>query len=135
MTKLVQRKKGDNVFTVSFHDKPFSQGILIDQLAFGSFDRIYDAKGLETMFIKLSNIGVNGIKYIIQGTQIEFTNLSDLVDADFTKTLEAEAVIAGGANSEFTEDLMGPEVTAVRIRLAIAMTALTSTVVGIVSAD
>ena len=135
MTKLVQRKKGDNVFTVSFHDKPFSQGILIDQLAFGSFDRIYDSKGLETMFIKLSNIGVNGIKYIIDATQIEFINLSDLVDADFTKTLEAQAVIAGGANVEFTEDLMGPEVTAVRVRLAVAMTALDSTIVGIVSAD
>lgn len=135
MTKLVQRKKGDNVFTVSFHDKVFSGGLAVNDISFGNVDRIYDTKGLETMFIKLSNIGVNGVKYIIQGTQIEFTNLSDLVDADFTKTLEAQAVIAGGGDVEFTEDLMGPEVTAVRIRLAIALTALTSTVVGIVSAD
>jgi len=135
LTKLVQRKKGDNVFTVSFHDKVFSGGLAVNDISFGNVDRIYDTKGLETMFIKLSNIGVNGVKYIIQGTQIEFTNLSDLVDADFTKTLEAQAVIAGGGDVEFTEDLMGPEVTAVRIRLAIALTALTSTVVGIVSAD
>ena len=135
MTKLVQRKKGDNIFTVSFHDKPFSQGILLDDINFGSVDRIYDTKGIETMFIKLSNIGANGIKYLIDATQIEFTNLSDLVDADFTKTLEAEAVIAAANDVEFTEDLMGPEVTAVRIRLAIALTALNSTVVGIVSAD
>ena len=135
MTKLVQRKKGDNVFNVSFHDKPFAGGILVDNITFGSFDRIYDSKGLETMFIKLSNIGVNGIKYVIDATQVEFTNLSDLVDGDFTKILEAQATIAGGADVEFTEDLMGPEVTAVRIRLAIALTALNSTILGIVSAD
>lgn len=135
MTKLVQRKKGDNVFTVSFHDKPFTTGVLVTELAFGSSDRIYDSKGLETMFIKLSNIGANGIKYIIDATQVEFTTLSDLVDGDFTKVLEAEAVIAAANDVEFTEDLMGPEVTAVRIRLAVAMTALSSTVLGIVSAD
>ena len=108
LTKLVQRKKGDNVFTVSFHDKQFSTGVLVDQLAFGSSDRIYDSKGLETMFIKLSNIGANGIKYIIDATQVEFTSLSSLTDSDFTKTLEAEAVIGAGADAEFTEDLMGP---------------------------
>ena len=135
MTKLVQRKKGDNVFTVSFHDKQFSTGVLVTDITFGSSDRVYDAKGLETMFIKLSNIGVNGIKYLIEATQVEFTNLSTLTDADFTKILEAQAVIAGGGNVEFTEDLMGPEITAVRIRLGVALTALSSTVLGIVSAD
>ncbi len=135
MTKLVQRKKGDNVFTVSFHDNVFAGGVAVNDINFGSVDRVYDSKGLETMFIKLSNIGVNGIKYVIEATQVEFTNLSQLTDGDFTKILEAQAVIAGGASAEFTEDLMGPEVTAVRIRLATALTALTSTVAGIVSAD
>lgn len=135
MTKLVQRKKGDNVFNVSFHDKVFSGGLAVNDISFGNVDRIYDSKGLETMFIKLSNIGANGIKYLIDASQVEFTNLSDLDDDDFTKTLEAQAVIAAAGDVEFTEDLLGPEITAVRIRLAIALTALNSTVVGIVSAD
>jgi len=135
VTKLVQRKKGDNVFNVSFHDKVFSGGLAVNDISFGNVDRIYDSKGLETMFIKLSNIGANGIKYLIDASQVEFTNLSDLDDDDFTKTLEAQAVIAAAGDVEFTEDLLGPEITAVRIRLAIALTALNSTVVGIVSAD
>lgn len=135
MTKLVQRKKGDNVFTVSFHDKPFSQGILIDDDNFGSLDRIYDTKGIETMFIKLSNIGANGVTYLIEGTQVEFTNLTDLTDGDFTKTLEAQANIAPAANVEFTEDLMGPEITALRIRLQRQSAGQDTTVIGIVSAD
>ena len=135
MTKLVQRKKGDNVFTVSFHDKQFSTGVLVTDITFGASDRIYDAKGLETMFIKLSNIGANGIKYIIDATQVEFTSLSNLTDSDFTKILEAQAVIPTANDVEFTEDLMGPEITAVRIRLAVALTALSSTILGIVSTD
>ena len=135
MTKLVQRKKGDNVFTVSFHDKPFSQGILIDDDNYGTLDRIYDTKGIETMFIKLSNIGANPINYVIEGTQVEFTNLSDLVDGDFTKTLEADNTISPGLSQEFTEDLMGPEITALRIRLRRTNAGQSSTVLGIVSAD
>lgn len=135
MTKLVARKVGANVGTISFHDKQFLSAILINQLAFGSFDRIYDTKSLESLFIKLSNTGANGIKYIIDATQVEFTNLADLVNADFTKTLEAQAIIPGPGFVEFTEDVMGPEITAVRVRLAIALTALNSTIVGTVSAD
>lgn len=135
MTKLVQRKKGDNVFTVSFHDKPFSQGVLIDDDNFGSLDRIYDTKGIETMFIKLSNIGANGITFVIEGTQVEFTLLSALVDGDFTKTLEANNIISAGQSVEFTEDLMGPEVTAVRIRMRRSNAGQSSTMLGIVSAD
>ncbi|MEK0337734.1 MAG: hypothetical protein QQN41_09915, partial [Nitrosopumilus sp.] len=134
-TKLVQRKKGDNVFTVSFHDKPFSQGVLIDDDNFGSLDRIYDTKGIETMFIKLSNIGANGITFVIEGTQVEFTLLSALVDGDFTKTLEAESLVSAGQSVEFTEDLMGPEVTAVRIRMRRSNAGQSSTMLGIVSAD
>lgn len=108
MTSLSQRAKGTYVSTVSFYDPLMEAGgIVIDNAAYGTKDRIYDVKGLTKLFIKLINDGEDQMTTKTDATQKEFTNISSLVDADFTKEIEAETVLDSGEFATGSVELTG----------------------------
>ena len=101
-----------------YHDKVIADTALtIDNAAYATAqDRLYDVKGLEEIWAQFENTGANSIDMTIEKTHKEFTDIADLVDADFEDEV-AEAPIAAAAKSiAFTKTQLTPEITALRFR-------------------
>ncbi len=99
-----------------------SAGVVVDDVAYDTgvfIDRDYDVRSLDAVSIALENIGANSVDYTILGATKDFTNEAmdtDLVDADFSEILVAEAAIAAAAKDIFKLIRDSPEITAIRIR-------------------
>ena len=110
-------------------------GITIDQDAYtAGLDRLYNVKGLEKMNVKIKNTGgANGLTYKIEKARKEYTNVSDLVDADFDEDIKADTNVAFGA-SDLTPIIdISPASTAIRIRVKRQTAGLDTTLAGFVS--
>lgn len=94
------------VYHEDVSDSIDSTGIVVDNANYdlGTFlDRDYDVRIYKEFVALLQNIGANSIDYKILGATKDFTILAtDLVDADFTEELVAEAAIAAAVKANGT---------------------------------
>ncbi len=92
--------------------------IAIDQNGYtAGLDRVYNTKGLKNMVAVIKNTGgANGLTYKIENTSKQYTDITTLVDADFSEIV-GDTNVAFGA--EDTQDIIdiSPESTAIRIRV------------------
>jgi hypothetical protein len=119
MTDLTLRKKGLYSGKSEYYDPVLVAGaITINDDAYGSFDYIYDVKGILDALILIENTGgANGLTYVVEGTRKEFTALSELVGADFTEVVVTEANVAFGAEAKTDWNRDSGEITALRLRV------------------
>lgn len=99
MADLVQRLKGPNARTVTYHDKVLEDGpdiVINDDDYSSTTDRIYDVKGLNAMHIEVQNTGENGLTFKIESARKEFTDVATLVDGDFDDDILADTNVVGG---------------------------------------
>jgi hypothetical protein len=120
MTVLEARALGSYNAVSEFADPLLlAGGIAVDQDAYtAGLDRIYDIKGIKDIYILIQNThATNGLTYKVQQTRAEFSNISTLVDGDFSDGFVAEANVAALAEAESTITRASAEVTAIRIRV------------------
>ena len=138
MTILTQRARGANSDTGGVADAAIQTGgITINQDAYdSSLDRIYDVKGLQNMYVEIKNTGgANGLTFKIEKARAEFTEVSELVNADFDEEIKGDTNVAFGANDMTTISLISPEITAIRVRIKRQTASNDTTLGGFVSGN
>lgn len=122
----------------NFYDKQLQDGgIAIDQDAYTEgLDRLYDVRGLANMHATIRNTGgSNGLTYTIEAASKEYTDITTLVDADFTNVIKGDTDVAFGA-LDFSDIIdISPESTAIRIRLKRQTAGQDTTLAGTVSVN
>jgi len=115
---LVAKKSGAYSGNTIYHDKGLADTALtVDNAAFAAAqDRLYDVKGLEEIWAQFKNTGANSIDMLIQKSHKEFTDIADLVDADFATEVAEAAIAAAAKSTAFTKVQLTPEITALRFR-------------------
>lgn len=115
---LVQKQKGAYSGNSIYHDKALADtALVVDNAAYATaFDRLYDVKGLEEMWAEFTNTGANSIDMLIEKTHKEFTDITDLVDADFETEVAEAAIAAAVTSTAFSKTQLTPEITALRFR-------------------
>jgi len=134
---LVSSKYGDKNRLIWRDETVFQgAGVGVDDPAYDTLlflDRDYDVRSLDAVSVALENIGANSVDYTILGATKDFAAEAmdtDLVDADFSEVLAAEAAIVATAKATFTLVRATPEITAIRIRAKETVAASASTLRG-----
>lgn len=121
----------------NFYDKAIQDGgIAIDQDAYTEgLDRLYDVRGLANMHVTMKNTGgSNGLTYTIENASKEYTDITTLVDSDFSE-IKGDTNVALSAE-DFSDIIdISPESTAIRIRVKRQTAGQDTTLAGTVSVD
>lgn len=109
MTILTQRAKGANSDSGGSADAALQTGnITIDKDAYdATLDRIYDVKGLANMIVEIVNTGSNPLTFKIENARKEFTQVSELVDADFNRDILGNTDVLALVAANGTVTLLG----------------------------
>jgi len=101
LTILTERKKGSNSDSGALSDAALQTGAIpVNSDAYAVtpdstvLDRVYDVKGLANMHVEIENTNVtNGLVYKIEKARKEFTEVSELVDADFDQDILGNTIV------------------------------------------
>jgi len=143
LTDLSIRKRGLISANSTYFDKALQDGaIVVEQDNYSInpdstvLDRVYNVKGLDNMPVKIKNTGgVNGLVFTIVNTSKEFTEISELVEADFDGEIVEDTIVAFGESS--LQDIIdiSPQSTAIRIKIKRESAGQNTTLAGDISAD
>lgn len=139
MTEIIFLERETSPYTRApvFFDKALQDGgIDINQDAYTTgLDRLYDIRGMSNMHVTIINSGgSNGLTYKIEKASKEFTDVNDLVDADFSE-LKGDTNVAFGDSDVSDVIDITPESTAIRIRLKRQSSGQDTTLAGTVAVN
>jgi len=133
---LVAREKPAYSANTEYHDKALEAGgITVDQDTFtAGLDRLYNTQGLDSLYMEIENTGgANGLTWRIEKARKQYTDITTLVNADFS-VIKGNTDVAFGAIEVQSVIRVDPEITAIRARVKRQTAGQDTTMKGIVSA-
>lgn len=139
MTEIIFLERETSPYTrapVFFDSALQDGGIDINQDAYTTgLDRLYDIRGMSNMHAEIINSGgSNGLTYTIEKASKEFTDINNLVDADFSE-IKPDTNVANSSSDVSDIIDITPESTAIRIRLKRQSAGQDTTLEGTVSVN
>ena len=126
---MTPRPKGAYSGNTEYHDASFDVETAVSNDNYsttpdsGFNDRVYDVRGLSALYAEIHNTdSTNSLRWKVMKARKNFTQLSDLVDADFVEE-KAEATVTNGNRDDNSVIRVDSEITALRIMLRNAVAA------------